>query len=75
MRNISTNILSLGKRTDLKLGEVFSSFISYNITSWLNPLDGFRFIFLLRDIENDLKRVVLWLATLLDDVKYCDVVK
>ena len=32
VRNISTNILSLGKRTDLKLGEVSSLCIFYNIT-------------------------------------------
>ena len=45
----------MGKLIDLKRGEVSSSFISYNITiSWLHALDGFRFIFLLRDSENDL---------------------
>ena len=31
MQNVLTNILSLGKRTDLKLGEAYSFFISYNI--------------------------------------------
>ena len=46
LRNISTNILSLGKRTDLNLGEVSSFFICHNIAiSWLYPLDGFQFIF------------------------------
>ena len=36
VQNISRNIWSLGKRTDLKLGEVYHSFISYNIiNSWL----------------------------------------
>ena len=45
----------MGKRASLKLGEVSSLFIFYNIAiSWLFPLDGFRFIFLLRDSENDL---------------------
>ena len=46
-QNISTNIWSLGKCRDLKLGEVPSLFITYNITiSWLYPLNhGFRFIF------------------------------
>ena len=47
---ISTNIWSLGKRTDLKLGQVSSLPVSYNITiSWLYPRNGFRFIFTLRD--------------------------
>ena len=42
-RNISTNTLTLGQRTHLKLGEV-SFFIVYNITvSWLYPLHGFWF--------------------------------
>ena len=55
LRNISTNICGLGKRTGLKLGEVSSLFISNKIPiSWLYPLNGFRFIFLLRDSENDL---------------------
>ena len=57
LRNISTNIWSLGKRTNLKLGELSSLSISYKITiSGLYPLCGFRFIniFLLRHSENDL---------------------
>ena len=55
LRNISTNIYGLGKRTDLKLGEVSSLFIFNRFTiSRLYPLNGFRFIFLLRDSENDL---------------------
>ena len=46
LRNISTNICGLGKRTDLKLGEVSCLFISNKITiSWLYPLDSFRLIF------------------------------
>ena len=46
LRNISANIYGLGKRTDLKLGEVPSLFISNKITiSWLYPLNGFRLIF------------------------------
>lgn len=53
MRNISTNIFSLRKRADLKLSEVTSLFILYNIAiSWLHPLDGFRFDLLLRDTFN-----------------------
>ena len=48
LRNISTNIWSLGKRKSLKLREVPSLFIFYNITiALLIPLDGFQF-FLLR---------------------------
>ena len=31
VQNISTNILSLGQRTDLKLGEITSLLLSYNI--------------------------------------------
>ena len=57
LRNISTNISGLGKRADLKLGEVSSLCISNKITmSWLYPLNGFRFIFLLHDSENDLQK-------------------
>ena len=55
LRNTSANICGLGKRADLKLGEVSSLFSSNKITiSSLYPLNGFRFIFLLRDSENDL---------------------
>ena len=55
LRNISTNICGLGKRRGVKLGEVSCLFISNKITiSWLYSLYGFRFIFLLRDGENDL---------------------
>ena len=43
-------IWSLGKCKDVKLGEVSSLFISYNIIiSWLYPLNGFRIIFLLHN--------------------------
>ena len=50
MRNISTNISTLGQRTHLKLGELSSLFIVYNITIfWLYPMRGFCFYFLLRD--------------------------
>ena len=55
--NISTNMSCLGKRRDLKLEEVSSLpvLISYNITiSLLNPLNSFRFIFSLRDSQDDL---------------------
>ena len=50
VQNISRNIWSLGKRTDLNLGQVSCLPVSYNITiSWPHPLNGFRFIFILRD--------------------------
>ena len=50
MWNISTNISALGQRTQLKLGELSSLFIVYNITFFLlRPLHSFYFIFLLRD--------------------------
>ena len=44
---ISTNISTLGERTHLKLGELSSLFISYNLTmSWIYPLNGqFKLIF------------------------------
>ena len=54
-RNISANISALGQRTSLKLRELTSLFIFHNITiSWLYPLNGFWFKFLLRDGENTL---------------------
>ena len=50
VHNVSTNIWSLEKRMDLKLGEVTSLIIFYNIAiSWLHPPNGFQFHFLLRD--------------------------
>ena len=53
VQNISTNILSLGKRTDLKFREMPYLFISYNIIiSSLYTVNGFRIIFLLRDSAN-----------------------
>jgi len=55
LQNISTDICGLGKHTDLKLGEVSSSFISSKIKiSCLYPLNSFRFIFLMCDSENDI---------------------
>ena len=39
----------------LRLGQIVYILVFYNISfSWLLPLDGFQFIFLLRDSENDL---------------------
>ena len=40
---------------DLKLGQIVYVLVFYNIPfSWPLPLDGFQFILLLRDRENDL---------------------
>ena len=48
VQNISTNIGSLWKRTDLKLEGVSCLFISYNIiVSWLYTLNGFQIISLI----------------------------
>ena len=39
---------------DLRLGQIVYLLVFYNISfSWLLPLHGFQFIFLLRDSEND----------------------
>ena len=38
------------------------------MASWLLPLDGFQFIFLLRDSENDLKRVLMFIINLSHDI-------
>ena len=40
---------------DLRLGQIVYILVFYNISfSWLLPVDGFQFIFLLRDSETDL---------------------
>ena len=40
---------------DLRLGQIVYILVFYKISfSWLLPLDGFQFNFLLRDSENDL---------------------
>ena len=40
---------------DLRLGQIVYILVFYNISfSWVLPLDGFHFIFLLRNSENDL---------------------
>ena len=58
---------------DRRLGQIVYKLVFYNISfSWLLPLDGFQFIFLLRDSENDLYectiRMAAILAPILDDV-------
>ena len=40
---------------NLRLGQIVYILVFYNISFfWLLPVDGFQFIFLLRDSENDL---------------------
>ena len=49
---------------DLRLGQIVYMLVFYNISfSWLLPLDGFQFNFLLRDSENDLLRVGAYYAS------------
>ena len=68
MRNISTDISALGRRTHLKYGELFSLFIVYNITIfWLCLLHSFLFYFLLRDSAHTL---YAWISKLLRDVAF-----
>ena len=63
-RNISTNISTLGQHTYLTLGELSSLFIVYNITiSWLHPLHGFWFYFLLRDDAHTLSQFLQYEGT------------
>ena len=58
LRNISTNISRFGKTHRRKTWTSVLFIISNKITiSWLYPLNGFRFIFLLRDSENDLSEL------------------
>lgn len=48
MRKFSTNISCLGQGTHLKFRQLSSLFIVYNITiSWLKPLNGFLFHFII----------------------------
>ena len=53
--NVSANNSETVGHKDLRLGQIVYILVFYNISfSWLLPLDGFQFIFLLRDNENDL---------------------
>ena len=61
---VASNVLANNSETvghkDLRLGQIVYILVFYNISfSWLLPLDGFQFIFLLRDSENDLLNVIL----------------
>ena len=53
--NVSANNSETVGHKDLRLGQIVYILVFYNISfSWLLPQDGFQFIFLLRDSENDL---------------------
>ena len=53
--NVSTNDSETVGHKDLRLGQIVYILVFYNISfSWFLPLDGFQFIFMLRDGENDL---------------------
>ena len=53
--NVSANNSETVGQKDLRLGQKVYILVFYNISfSWLLPLDGFQFIFLLRDSENNL---------------------
>ena len=53
--NVSANNSETVVHKDLRLCKIVYIIVFYNISfSWLLPLDGFQFIFLLRDGENDL---------------------
>ena len=49
-RKVSANTSETVGHKDLKLGKIVYTLVF----SWLLPPDGFQFIFLLRDSENDL---------------------
>ena len=50
--NVSANNSETVGHKDLRLGQIVYILVFYNISfSWLLPLDGFQFIFLLRDGE------------------------
>ena len=51
--NVSANNSETVGHKDLRLGQIVYILVFYNISfSWLLPLDGFQFTFLLRDSEN-----------------------
>ena len=53
--NVSANNSESAGHKDLSRGQIVYMLVFYNISfSWLLLLDGFQFIFLLRDSENDL---------------------
>ena len=57
--NVSANNSKTVGHKDLRLGKFVWILVFYNISfSWLLPLDGFQFIFLLRDSENDPRETI-----------------
>ena len=53
--NVSVNNSETVGHKDLRLEKIVYILVFYNTSfSWLLPLDGFQYIFLLRDSENDL---------------------
>ena len=53
--NVSANNSETVGHKDPRLGQIIYILVIYNISfSWFLPLDGFQFILLLRDSENDL---------------------
>ena len=53
--NVSANNSETVGHKDLRFGQIVYILVFYNISfSWLLPLDGFQFIFLLRDSEKEL---------------------
>ena len=53
--NVSANNSETMAHKDLRLGQIFYILVFYKISlTWLLPLEGFQFNFLLRDSENDL---------------------
>ena len=58
--NVSANNSETVGHKDLRLEQIVYILVFYNISfSWFLPLDGFQFIFLLGDSENDLYRIYL----------------
>ena len=53
--NVSANYSETVGHKDVRFGQIVYTLVFYNISfSWLFTLDGFQFIFLLRDSENNL---------------------
>ena len=56
--NVSANNSETVGHKDLRLGQIVYRLFFYISFSWLLPLDGFQFTFLLRDSENDLYEIL-----------------